>query len=170
MTTDGYPQGPVAVIGTTTWGTTLALIMARRGIEVRLLARSADEAAALESAREHPRLAGMAFPDSLTVTEDWANSLDDAAAVLFVVPSHTLRENARRARSYLGRGPMVICATKGIEQGSGKRMSEVLAEEIPQSKERLAVLSGPNLAGEVVRDLPTSTVIAAVDDAVARQA
>jgi glycerol-3-phosphate dehydrogenase (NAD(P)+) len=170
MTTDTHPQGPVAVIGTTTWGTTLALIIARRGIEVRLLARSGKEAIALEAAREHPRLPGMAFPDTLTVTDDWANSLDDAAAVLFVVPSHTLRENARWARPYLSRGPMVLCATKGIEQGSGKRMSEVLAEEIPQVADDIGVLSGPNLAREVVRDLPTSTVIASASDAVARRA
>jgi glycerol-3-phosphate dehydrogenase (NAD(P)+) len=162
-------QGPVAVIGTGTWGTTLALIMARRGIEVRLLARSVDEAATLETARENPRLAGMTFPDSLTVTDDWANSLDDASAVFFVVPSHSLRENARRARPYLGRGPMVICATKGIEQGSGKRMSTVLAEEVPEVADAIGVLSGPNLAREVVRDLPTSTVIASASDEVARR-
>ena len=170
MTTDAHPQGPVAVIGTTTWGTTLALVMARRGIEVCLLARTAGEADALTAAGENPRLEGMAFPDTLSVTGDWANSLDDAATVLFVVPSQTLRENARRARPYLSRAPMVICATKGIEQGSGQRMSELLAEEIPEIAAQMAVLSGPNLAREVVRDLPTSTVIASADDAVARRA
>jgi glycerol-3-phosphate dehydrogenase (NAD(P)+) len=170
MATEMRAQGPVAVVGTGTWGTTLAVIMARRGIEVRLLARTVGEAHALARAGENPRLPGVAFPDTLNVTDDWANSLDDAAAVLFVVPSRTLRENARRARPHLSRGPLVICATKGIEEGSGKPMTQLLAEELPEAGARLAVLSGPNLAREVVRDLPTSTVVASTDEDVAREA
>lgn len=170
MTTGTNLPGPVAVIGTGTWGTTLAVIMARRGIEVRLLARTLGEAHALAGAGENPRMPGVAFPDSLAVTDDWANSLDDAAAVLFVVPSRSLRENARRARPYLSRKPLVVCATKGIEPGSGKPMAEVLSEELPEIADRLAVLSGPNLAREVVRDLPTSTVVAASNEDVAREA
>jgi glycerol-3-phosphate dehydrogenase (NAD(P)+) len=170
MATEAQPQGPVAVVGTTTWGTTLAIILARRGIDVRLLARSADEATRLTEAREAPRLPDIPFPDSLTVTDDWRNSLDDAAAVLLVVPSHTLRENAQRVRAHMGRDPLVVCATKGIERGSGKRMSTLLAEELPEATDRLCVLSGPNLAHEVVRDLPTSTVIASANDDAAQQA
>jgi glycerol-3-phosphate dehydrogenase (NAD(P)+) len=170
MTTEAHGPGPVAVIGTTTWGTTLAVIMARRGIEVRLLARTPGEAIALTSAGENPRLPNVAFPRSLSVTDDWANSLDDVAAVLFVVPSRTLRENARRARPSLGQTPLVICATKGLEIGSGKPMSQLLIEEIPEIAGRLALLSGPNLAREVVRDLPTSTVVASADVDVAREA
>jgi glycerol-3-phosphate dehydrogenase (NAD(P)+) len=172
MTTSEQPSpvGPVAVIGTTTWGTTLAIILARRGIEVRLLARTSDEAAALDTARENPRLAGHRFPDSLAVTDDWRNSLDDAAAVLLAVPSHTMRENARRVRPHLGRGPLVISCAKGIERGSGKLMSAVIGEELPEITERLCVLSGPNLAREVIRDLPTSTVVASASDEAAREA
>jgi glycerol-3-phosphate dehydrogenase (NAD(P)+) len=170
MTTEANGLGPVAVIGTTTWGTTLAVIMARRGIEVRLLARTPGEAMALTSAGENPRLPNVGFPPSLSVTDDWATSLEDAAAVLFVVPSRTLRENARRARPFMGRSPLVICATKGIEEGSGKPMSQLLAEELPEASGRLALLSGPNLAREVVRDLPTSTVVASADADVAREA
>ena len=170
MAPEAHPHGPVAVIGTGTWGTTLAVIMARRGIEVRLLARTPDEAHALTTARENPRLPGVTFPESLSVTDDWGDSLDDAAAVLFVVPSRTLRENARRARPHLGREPLVICATKGIETGSGMPMTRLLAEELPEVAGRLAVLSGPNLAREVVRGLPTSTVVASSDEGVAREA
>ncbi|MDA0799779.1 MAG: NAD(P)-dependent glycerol-3-phosphate dehydrogenase [Chloroflexi bacterium] len=170
MTTDAISQGQVAVIGTGTWGTTLAVILARRGIEVRLLARTPGEAQALIGSGENPRLPGVAFPESLTVTDDWGNSLDDAAAVLFVVPSRTLRENARRVRPYLGRGPLVICATKGIEEGTGKPMLQCLAEELPEVAARLACLSGPNLAREVVRGLPTSTVVASANEGTAREA
>jgi glycerol-3-phosphate dehydrogenase (NAD(P)+) len=170
MSTEAYGQGPVAVIGTTTWGTTLSVIMARRGVEVRLLARTSGEAMVLTNAGENPRLQGVAFPPSLSVTDDWANSLKDAAAVLFVVPSRTLRENARRARPSIGPSPLVICATKGIEEGTGKPMSQLLIEEIPEITGRLALLSGPNLAREVVRDLPTSTVVASAYADVAREA
>jgi glycerol-3-phosphate dehydrogenase (NAD(P)+) len=170
MANETHAPGPVAVVGTTTWGTTLALIMARRGITVRLLARTVGEAHALSRAGENPHLPGVAFPDSLTVTDDWANALDDAAAVVFAVPSRTLRENARRTKPHLGRKPLVICATKGIEEGTSKTMTRVLADELPENAERLAVLSGPNLAREVVRDLPTSTVVASADESVAREA
>jgi glycerol-3-phosphate dehydrogenase (NAD(P)+) len=167
---ESHAQGPVAVVGTTTWGTTLALIMARRGIEVRLLARTADEAAALTRAGEIPHLPGFTFPDTLTVSADWRNTLDDAAAILFAVPSHTLRENAKRVRSSLGRSPLIVCCTKGIEQGTGKRMSTLLAEELPDAAGALCVLSGPNLAREVIRGLPTSTVVASDSPEAARQA
>ena len=169
MTNEARSLGPVAVIGTTTWGTTLAIIMARRGIEVRFLARTPREAGALERARENPRLQGQSFPPSMTVTHDWPKGLQGALAVVLAVPSRSMRENARRVRPYLGEGPLVICATKGLEQGSTKRMSELLAEELPES-ERIVVLSGPNLAQEVVRGLPTSTVVAAQDEDVAREA
>ena len=169
MEAETQSLGPVAVIGTTTWGTTLAIIMARRGIEVRSLARTSDEASALEGARESPRLKGHPFPPSMVVTGDWLAGLDGVSAVVLGVPSRSVRENAIRARPYLEQGALVICATKGIELGSSKRMSELLAEELPPGA-RVAALSGPNLAPEVVSGLPTSTVVAAEDEDVAREA
>ena len=169
MASAQHPLGPVAVIGTTTWGTTLAIIMARRGIHVRSLARTREEADALEQARENPRLKGHSFPASMTTTGDWQGGLDGVSAVVLAVPSRTMRENARRVKPYLRRDTLLICATKGIERGSAKRMSQLLAEELPQSG-RLAALSGPNLAHEVVRGQPTSTVVGAESEEVAREA
>ena len=170
VTSSPQPTGPVAVVGTTTWGTTLALILARRGIEVRLLARTHDEATALNAAREVPRLPGFSFPDSLSVTGDWGQGLGDATSVLFAVPSHTLRENARRAAPHVTDDAVVVSGCKGLERGSFKRMSVVLAEELPETAARHCVLSGPNLAREVIRDLPTSTVVASANDDAAREA
>lgn len=165
------PSGPVAVIGATSWGTTLALLMARRGIEVRLLARTDEEARAIDDAREHSkRLPGCRFPDVLRATADWAGSLSGAAAVLFVVPSHTMRENARRAAPCIGNASLIISGSKGLERDTFKRMSEALAEELPNSGARLCTLSGPNLAREVVRDMPTSSVIASADPQAAQEA
>ena len=129
--TSSAQTGPAAVVGTPSWGVTLGLLMARRGIDVRLLARSPEEAGRLESARElEDRLPGHRFPDALRVTADWAAGLAGAAAVLFAVPSNTLRENARRARPNLGGGPVVVSACKGLECGTLARMSVVLAEEL----------------------------------------
>jgi len=161
--------GPVAVIGTTTWGTTLAIIMARRGIEVRSLARTAEEAEVLEQSRENPRLQGQSFPPSMTTTDDWKAGLDGVSAVIFGVPGWSVRENAARARPHLDHKALVICATKGIEQGTTKRMSQLLVEEFA-AEMRIAVLSGPNLAHEVVRGLPTSAVVASEYQEVAQEA
>ena len=162
--------GPAAVVGTTTWGTTLAIILARRGIDVRLLARTGEEAARLSEAREHPHLAGHAFPASLEVTADWAAGLDGASVVLFAVPAQTMRENAKRAAPHIGGSPVVVSAAKGLEHDTFKRMSQVLDEELRSTAGAYCALSGPNLAHEVVRGLPTSTVVAGPDPDATRQA
>ena len=157
-------------MGTTSWGVTLGLIMARRGIDVRLLARTAAEAAGLESAREMAdRLPGHRFPDTLRVTADWAAGLSGAPVVLFAVPSNSLRENARRASPDIAGDAVVVSACKGLESGTLKRMSTVLAEELGVDG-RHCVLSGPNLAHEVVQGLPTSTAVASADQDAAEEA
>ncbi len=162
--------GPVAIVGTTSWGVTLGLLLSRRGLDVRVLARTDEEARGIEGAREHPtRLPGHRFPDTLHVSADWAAGMGGASAVMFMVPSHTLRENARRAAPHIPKGALVVSGSKGLEQGTFKRMSTVLAEELP-AHVRLCSLSGPNLAREVVRDMPTATVIASVDEQAAREA
>lgn len=159
--TSAEQQGPVAVVGTTSWGGTLALILTRRGIGVRLLARSKAEAQRLASDGELvARLPGHPFPPSLRVTADWAEGMDGAPFVVFAVPSHTLRDNARRAAPHVPADAIVISACKGLEQGTFKRMSVVLAEELPGAAPNLCALSGPNLAREIVRGLPSATVIA----------
>ena len=163
-------RGPVAIVGTTTWGTTLAMVLARRDVAVRLLARTDAEAAQLSAAREHPRLAGHSFPEPLTVTGDWAGGLDGASAVLFAVPAQTMRENARRAAPHLSDSPVVVSAAKGLEHGTFKRMTTVLDDELPGTAGHHCALSGPNLAHEVIRDLPTSTVVASADADAARHA
>jgi len=147
-----------AVIGTTAWGTTLAVQLARNGIEVVLAARSAEEAVALEAAREHrERLPGVDFPPSLRVS-----TLDDAAAgaqlACMVVPSRSMTANLHELRGRLPPDATVLSATKGIEVATGRRMSELIEAELPGQP--LAVLSGPNLSREVAAGLPSTTVIA----------
>jgi len=151
----------VAVIGTTAWGTTLAVHLARNGRDVVLGARSEDEATTLEAAREHPgRLPGIAFPDSLHVTGA-SEAVHDAQLVCFVVPSHTLTENVHAVAAAIPTNAVLLSATKGIEAETGRRMSELVAAELPNHP--IAVLSGPNLSREVASGLPGTTVVASTD-------
>ena len=159
--------GPVrnaAVIGTTAWGTTLAVQLARNGVDVTLGARSAEEADALEAAREHRgRLPGVAFPESLHVATI-AAAVRAADLVCVVVPSHSMAENLRALRQTIAPSATILSATKGIEVETGRRMSEVIAAELPGHP--TAVLSGPNLSREVAAGLPGTTVIASSSAAV----
>ena len=152
----------VTVIGTTTWGTTLGLLLARRGFTVRLWARSEKEANKLNADRSNElRLPGHIFPSTLMATSSLGEALHDSGAVILAVPSQALRENAAQLRDAIAGSPLIISAVKGLEAASYKRMSEILVEELPDGfDQRICVLSGPNLAGEVLRGIPTSTVIA----------
>ena len=150
------------VVGATTWGTTLALVMAGEGRPVTLLARDPAECERLESARENARfLPGVKFPPLLRVSADVAGVLDGALLVVIAVPSDRIRENARRIGPRLGADAVVVSASKGLELPSALRMSEALAEELPPSLHPgICALSGPNLAKEIVQGKPASTVVA----------
>ncbi|MDA0353738.1 MAG: NAD(P)-dependent glycerol-3-phosphate dehydrogenase [Chloroflexi bacterium] len=151
-----------AVVGTTAWGTTLAVQLARNGIAVALGARTAEEAAALEAAREHrTRLPGVAFPPSLHATTA-AAAVAGADLVCFVTPSSALPANLDAVGDAVEADAILLSATKGIALDSGKRMSQLIADALPGRQ--IAVLSGPNLSREVATGLPSSTVIASAGD------
>lgn len=150
-----------AVVGATAWGTTLAVLLARNGLDVTLLARTEDEAAGLEAAREHVRrLPGVPFPPQLRASAD-RDALGAADLVCFVVPSQTLAATADASAGALAPRATVLSACKGIEIATGRRMSEVLAATVPGHP--IAVLSGPNLSREVAAGLPGTTVVASAD-------
>lgn len=159
----------VGVVGTTSWGTTLGILLARRGMEVTLWARSEEEANALERDRENRRLLpGVPFPSSLTATSDAAIAFSQADLVVLATPSQRLRENLPSLRPHLQDSTVLLSAIKGLERASGRRMTQVIREELPHIAERqLCVLSGPNLSQEVVEEKPSSTVVAAYDPSVA---
>lgn len=148
-----------AVVGTTAWGTTLAVLLARNGVRVTLLARDGAEAAQLETDRaNNRRLPGITFPPGLEASADPAR-LASAQLVCFVVPSQTMAANARAVEDAVPAGAVVLSGSKGIEHATGRRMTEVLADILPGRPR--ASLSGPNLSREVAAGLPGTTVIAA---------
>jgi len=162
----------VAIIGTTTWGVTLALVLARKDISVRLWARSEEEANRLfQDATRSGKLAGIVFPKQVSVTTALDEAMDDVSAVILAVPSQTMRRNIQLVRPHLKESVLVINASKGLEIETGLRISQVISEEIdPVFRNNICVLSGPNLYAEVLRDLPAVSVVAGFDDAMARKA
>jgi len=162
----------VAIIGTTTWGVTLGVVLAGRKMEVGLWARTEQEAARLSSARYHSSaLSGVIFPSALSVTSSLTEALAGAKAVILAVPSQSMRQNINAVAEYLDGSMLIVSAAKGMELGSNKRLSQVIADEInPDFWSNICVLSGPNLSQEILHDLPAVAVVAAQDEAVARKA
>ena len=149
----------IGVVGTTSWGTTLAVLLARNGHEVTLLARTAEEATTLERARENERRRpGLVFPATLSVSADVA-ALDGAGLVVLAVPSRSLTENLARLGGAIGPEATLVSAIKGIEPESGRRVSETIAAH-GYAPERVLALSGPNFAAEIAAGLPAASVIA----------
>ena len=154
----------IAVIGAGAWGTALALTCARAGREVALWARDPANAAQLASKRESRFLPGVRIDDRVTLAADLATAAD-AEALLVAVPAQSVRAVATALAPALAAfTPVVICA-KGIERGSKKFMSEVMAECAPNAVP--AILSGPSFAADVARGLPTAVTLAASDGALA---
>ena len=153
--------GAAAVVGATAWGTTLAVLLARAGLPVTLLARSAEEAEPLATDREHRRrLPGSAFPPSLHVSGD-PRTLEGADLVCFAVPAQSMRANIDAVAAHIGAAATLLSASKGIEIASGLRMSQLMRARLPGRP--IAALSGPNLSREVAAGLPSTTVIASAD-------
>lgn len=155
----------VAIIGTTTWGTTLGIILVRNNIPTVLCARTPAEAAELNSRRRNKRfLPNVSFPKSLEVTSNVREALTPATLVIIAVPSSRFRANIQCIRDSLSPSATVLSATKGLELPQGKRMSQVLEEELPlQLHASICALSGPNLAQEIVEGKLSSTVVAGQD-------
>ena len=147
-----------AIIGAGGWGTALAALWSKRGDSITLWGHNAERTERIRIARENADyLPGVKLSESIHVTSDLADCAG-ADLVVFVTPSMALRSVADRLRVLLSnREAVLLSCTKGIEHGSGMRMSEILEQIFPQNA--IAVLSGPNLAVEVAGDLPTATVL-----------
>jgi glycerol-3-phosphate dehydrogenase (NAD(P)+) len=150
----------IAVVGAGAWGTALALTCARAGRKVTLWEQDAANAKQLVTKRESLFLPGVRIDDSIAVADDIAAAAH-AEALLLVVPAQAVRAVAKSLAPVLADGtPLIVCA-KGIERGSKKFMSEVIAECAPKAV--AAILSGPSFAADVARGMPTAVTLAAND-------
>jgi glycerol-3-phosphate dehydrogenase (NAD(P)+) len=150
----------VTIIGNTSWGNALSSLLSSKGVEVKLWTRSEAEAEESNQGRH-----------SYSFTGDIEEALNGAELTIWAVPSQKLRQNVSQAKNHLTDAMLLMSAVKGLEVNGSKRMSQVLAEEIaPPLRERICVLSGPNLAKEISHGLPAASVIAAHDIALAERA
>ena len=151
----------IAVMGAGSWGTTFAKVLADAENEVILWARRED---VVEDINEHHRngdyLPGIDLPVGLTATLDAGQALADAEQVYIAVPSSSLRANLETWGPLIPKDAIVVSLMKGVEQGTGLRMSEVIEQVTKFPKTRIAVVSGPNLSGEIALEQPTASVAA----------
>ncbi|MDQ3940376.1 MAG: NAD(P)-binding domain-containing protein, partial [Actinomycetota bacterium] len=162
----------VAFIGAGSWGTATASLVARKPEHDAILwARRPELAETINLYRENPEyLPDLRLPDELSATNDLEEALKDAEIVVMGVPSHGFRTVLKDVAAVAGAAPCYVSLTKGIEVEHRKRMSEVLEEEVEGITEScIAVLTGPNLAKEVVRGDPAASTVACRDETSARR-
>lgn len=147
------------IIGNTTWGNTLGTLLSNNGVTVTLWARSEGEAEQLNHEKH-----------SYASTSDIAEATDGTELVILAVPSQKFRENITQIKHHLNNRTILMSAAKGLEVDSGKRMSQIIEEEVPPLKKQICVLSGPNLAKEIAQGLPAASVLAAQDIIIAKKA
>jgi glycerol-3-phosphate dehydrogenase (NAD(P)+) len=156
----------ITVIGTGGWGTALAVLLHGNGHRVILWGRLPEEIAPILATRENKTLLpGVTIPDAINVTLDDAAALRDAELVVLAVPSHGMRNICARIQPRVSARVPLVHVAKGIENDTGKRMSEVITETLPGAP--LAVLSGPSHAEEVARGIPTAVVVASANSPLA---
>jgi len=156
----------VAVIGATTWGNTLARLLAIKGALVSVWARTESKAGEL---RQEVTSTGD-YGGHLSFTGSIEETLDDAEFVVYAVPAQRMRQNIKLSTPHLNPSVILVSAAKGLEAETGKRMSEVIADEVSSvSPDKICALSGPNLSAEINQGLPATSVIAGTDIEVARK-
>jgi glycerol-3-phosphate dehydrogenase (NAD(P)+) len=160
----------VAVFSAGSWGTAFGVVLADAGNEVVLWARREDVATSINEKNENSDyFPGIELPPEIRATTDAAEALEGAEYVVLSVPSQSLRENLAEWAPLVPPTAVFISLMKGIELGTTKRMSEVIAEVTGAGPERIVVVSGPNLAREIVMREPAASVVACEDDEVAHR-
>jgi len=160
----------VAVFGAGSWGTAFSTVLADAGNQVAVWGRRESLCEAINADHENPDyLPGVRLPDAITATHDPAAAADGAEAVVLAVPSQSLRENLADWAGVLPSAAPLVSLMKGVEVGTTKRMSEVIAELTGAGPERIAVVSGPNLAREIAQGQPAASVVACADEGTAER-
>ena len=160
----------VAIMGSGSWGTAFAMVLADAGSDVVIWGRDAAVADDINTRHlneaYHP---GIALPERITATTAPEVALDGASVVVLAVPAQVLRENLSRWSGRIETDAVLVSLMKGIELGTTKRMSEVIREAAGVDEHRVAVVSGPNLAREIAQRQPAATTVASADELSARR-
>lgn len=160
-------QGAVTILGAGSWGTALAIHLAKAGLDVTLWGNEPDHMALLEQQRCNQQfIPDVTFPDNLKVQADLSLALKSASWILLAIPSYAFRSFLNKASSLIDANTAVTWASKGLEEGTGKLLHQVVREELPQCS-KFAVISGPTFAREVAMSLPTAITVASESEALA---
>ena len=152
----------IAILGDGGWGTTLAILLSNKGYSVTLWGAFTDYTKTMIRTRYNPKfLPGIKIPSQIKITGDIKDAVKDKEIVVLAIPSQYTRLTLRKIIGSFNKKTIFLSVTKGIEVGSSKRMSEVIRAELGQVK--LAVLSGPTIATEVAKEIPTTAVVASTD-------
>ena len=158
------------MFGAGSWGTAFAMVLADAGNDAMLWGRRPDLCAVINREHRNPDyLPGIVLPVGVRATVDPARAADGADIVVLAVPSQTLRENLSAWTGSLRAGAVLVSLMKGIELGTTRRMSEIIAELTGAGPDRVAVVSGPNLAREIAARQPAASVVACADESVAEK-
>ncbi|MEV7562139.1 NAD(P)H-dependent glycerol-3-phosphate dehydrogenase [Streptomyces sp. NPDC089795] len=158
------------VFGTGSWGTAFAIVLADAGCEVTLWGRRQEVVDSINTGRTNPDyFPGVELPANLRATTDPAEAAAGADFTVLAVPSQTLRDNLAAWAPLLAPDTVLVSLMKGIELGTAKRMSEVIEEVAKVPADRIAVVTGPNLAAEIAARQPAASVVACVDESVAQR-
>lgn len=156
----------VSVLGSGSWGTAMAMCLANNGHDLLLWSRSEETTASLSKTRVNEKyLPDVVLPENIDYTSD-ISKCGDADVIIVATPSHTVREVSRAVAPYITDGQIVVSISKGFDMENYNRLSQVITEEIPNCK--VAAMSGPSHAEEVVKKLPTTNVVACKDIEVAK--
>ena len=152
----------VCVLGTGSWGSALGLTLAKKGYEVSMWTLSEEQADKINKTKENiDYLPGVLFPNNMTVTTNLQESVVNSEVIVLAVPSQAIRSVCNQIKPFIKDEQIIVDVAKGLEKGSGLRLSEVVEQELPNNP--YVTLSGPSHAEEVARDIPTTVVVASTD-------
>lgn len=159
-----YKVKKIAVLGAGSWGTALSIVLSDNKHDVRLWSHSPKQVEEINQQHTNEKYLDVKLPTNLQAYEDIAQAIEDVDAILFVVPTAAIREVSQKIKAILPKNVTIIHATKGIEPVTFKRISEMIAEEIPAVDAKdIVVLSGPSHAEEVALRHPTTVTVAAAN-------
>ncbi len=152
----------ICVLGAGSWGTALALVVAKKGYNVSMWTLSEDQCQKVNSTRENvDYLPGVNIPKNIHITTDLKEAINDSSVIVLAVPSQAIRSVCKQIKPFVNKNQIVVDVAKGLEKETGLRLSQVCEKELPECK--YVVLSGPSHAEEVSRDIPTTVVVASED-------